>query len=182
MNGAHLYRQLAYRLLRLGVPGGIGLVLLLAAGAWMAFVHIPDTQRLADLQDKATRLEARLAEPAEEAPASPVEKLQAFYQSIPPQDKIPERLGELFKLAGSQGLALDLGDYALVHDNTGRLDKFQITFPVKGSYPKLRQFIFDAIAETPGLALEGLALKRERIGDAEIEARLTFLLFVEKAK
>lgn len=182
MNADQLYRLALHHLLRLGVPGGVGLLLLAAAVAWAALVHEPDSQRVASLQNKLARIEAQLAEPETEAPASPVEKLQSFYKAIPDQQKIPERLGELFKLAGGQSLALDIGDYTLVHEASGRLDRFQITLPVKGSYPKLCQFIFDAIEATPGLALESLAFKRERIGEGEVDARLTFLLFVEKAK
>jgi Tfp pilus assembly protein PilO len=182
MNAAQLYRLVVHHLLRLGVPGGLGLVLLMAAVAWSVLVHQPDIQRIESLQNKVARLEAKLAEPQVDEPASPVEKLQAFYKSIPERDKIPDRLNELFKLASETGLSLDIGDYTLVHEVSGRLDRFQITFPVKGSYPKLRQFIFAAIEVTPGLALESIAFKRERIGDGEVEARLSFLLFVEKAK
>jgi len=182
MNAAQFYQHAMYRLLRLGVPGGIGFLLLVAAMAWTIFGHIPDTQGVDRLQSQMASLEARLAEPEGEAPGSPVEQLQAFYQSIPSADKIPDRLSAIYSLAKAHGLALDVGDYTLAHDASGRLDRFQMTFPVKGSYPKVRQFIFTAIAETPGLALEGIAFKRELIDDPKVEARLNFLLFVEKAK
>lgn len=182
MNGEHLYRLFVHQLLRLGLPGAIGLVLMAVAGFWVVFVHAPDVQRLDTLQQELVKLEARLAEPESDVPDSPVGRLQAFYEAIPQQDKIPDRLAGIFKLARAQGLALDIGDYTLTHEASGRLDRFQITFPVKGSYPKLREFIFQAIAETPGLALEGIGFKRELIADPVVEARLTFLLFVEKAK
>jgi hypothetical protein len=183
MKAAPFYLHAMHRLLRLGVPGGIGFLLLVAAMAWTTFAYIPDSQRVDRLQRQMAALEVRLAEPEGEMPASPAEQLQSFYQSIPSPERIPDRLSAIYSLAKAQGLTLDVGDYnTLSHDNSGRLDRFQMTFPVKGSYPKIRQFIFTAIAETPGLALDGIAFKREEIGDPKVEARLTFLLFVEKAK
>jgi hypothetical protein len=182
MKAAQFYQHAIHRLLRLGVPGGIGFLLLVAAMAWTTFSYIPDSQRVERLQGQMASLKARLAEPEGEVEASPVQQLQAFYQSIPSPDTIPERLSAIYSLAKAQGLTLDVGDYTLAHDTSGRLDRFQMTFPVKGGYPKIRQFVFTAIAETPGLALEAIAFKREMIGDPKVDARLTFLLFVEKAK
>ncbi|MBS1159152.1 MAG: hypothetical protein H6R15_1571 [Proteobacteria bacterium] len=184
MNARLLRRHLSYRLHRLGWPGTAGFALLLAALTY-GLVVFPATARRADqlaqqLAAARGQLQRTAGQPANGQPASPDEQLRAFYQAFPKGATVPDWLGEIYSLAGQQQLALEAGEYTLTRAPSGRLDRFRIAFPVKGSYPQIRRFIAAALATAPALSLDGIYLKRDKVGDGTVDARIVFLLYLEK--
>lgn len=179
-----LRHQLAYRLRRVGRPGVAGLCLLAVAFVYAAVVLPAASARSARLaaQIAASEESLRRAPPTPEGAAPTTdEQLRAFYAGFPKGVTVPDWLEKIYALADEQQLALEAGEYGLTRAGSGRLDQFKITFPLKAAYPQLRQFIAGALRTAPALALEGLTLKREQVGDGEVEARLVFLLYLEKA-
>jgi hypothetical protein len=53
-----------------------------------------------------------------------------------------------------------------------------MTFPVKGQYPAIRQFIDATLLAVPSAAVEGLRIERKNAGDDNVEAELGFSVFV----
>jgi Tfp pilus assembly protein PilO len=167
---------------RLGLPGMSAILLLLVAAGLMA--------TLPPLEEDIARLRQELAkaaaQPASRAPLiSPEEslsrELKAFEQGFPQAVDLPSQLEILFGLAEQQGLPVDRGEYVLVEKATGATRRFEVTFPVTGSYQQVRALIDAALRRLPAAALSDLALEREKIGDAKIKATLKFVLFVRKA-
>jgi hypothetical protein len=183
MNTALLRRRLAYAFMRLGLPGVFGLALLLGAAGYALAILLPTVaqvdkldQRIADATIKLqTAKDARAA-----APLTPTEQLLAFYQAFPKGATVPDLLGKIYAIAGEQKLSLEIGEYVLTKSRSGRLDQFRITFPVKGSYPQIRKFVGAALATAPALALESIQMKRDKVGDGVADARIVFLLYLEK--
>jgi hypothetical protein len=184
MNLQLLRRHLAYRLRRLGWQGNAGLALLLVSLAYAGLVLLPAYRHGEQLAQQVGEAEARLkkaeSEPASHQPTTPGEQLLAFYQAFPKGATVPDWLSEIYAIADNQKLPLDNGEYALTRSPSGRLDRFRIAFPVKASYPQIRKFIAAALATAPALALDGIYLKRDKVGDGVVDARIVFILYLEK--
>jgi heme exporter protein D len=58
------------------------------------------------------------------------------------------------------------------------LVEVRVAVPVSGKYGDIRAFIAQALAAGPTLALDGMTLSREMIGQAGVQAQLRFTLFV----
>ncbi len=181
MNASLIRRRLAYAFRRLGWPGIAGLSLLLAAGVFAAAVVVPDRDRMRQLDHRIASAAARLQAPeAAGRTLTPGEQLAAFYQAFPKGTTVPDWLGKIYGIAGEQKLSLDVGEYALTHSQAGRLDRFRISLPIKGSYPQIRRFIAAALATAPALSLESVYFKREKVAEGSVDAKVVFLLYLEK--
>jgi len=184
MNAARLRHVLAYRLRWLRWQGVSGLLLTLVALVYALLALPAASARLAlderQIIDAAARLREAETAPDKRTPTTPAEQIAAFYTEFPAGATVPDWLEKIYALAETQGLALDAGEYALSQGAPGRLEKFRISFPVKGSYPQIRKFIAAALATAPALALDGLYLKRDKVSDGSVDARIVFLLYLEK--
>ena len=185
MKAQLLHRQFLYLLRRLRWQGVGGLLLLLTAlvvGATLMqrfYARIDLTNR--QIARVSSQLQLARRAPTATSPTTPAEQLGAFYQPFPPGASVPDWLAKIYALAAEQQLVLEAGDYVLTHAESGRLDKFTVSLPVRGSYPQLRQFIRCALVSAPALALERIDLKRDNVAQGSPEARIVFLLFLEKA-
>ncbi|MFZ4538058.1 hypothetical protein [Propionivibrio sp.] len=184
MNASMVHRQLTYRLRRLGWQGISGLFLTLAALAYAITILLPASARTDQLDKQITQASARLKQGELESvthkPTTPGEQLLAFYEEFPQGASVPDWLGKIYAIAEELQLSLDAGEYSLTRADSGRLDKFRIAFPVKGTYPQLRKFISASLSTAPALALDGIYLKRDNVGEGTVEARIVFLLYLEK--
>jgi hypothetical protein len=184
MNLRLLRQHLIYRLRQLGWVGGAATSLLLGATIYALLTFPAANQRLDQLAEQLGKAseQLKLAEqqPAGNQPLPPGEQLQTFYQAFPKGTTVPDWLGEIYRIAGQQQLALEAGEYALTQSPAGRLDRFRIALPVKATYPQIRRFIATALSTAPALALDGIYLKRDKVGDGIVDARIVFLLYLEK--
>lgn len=171
--------QLRYWFGLVGKPGLIGLVLLAAAVGIAASVVLPGERRIDSLAADLER--ARTAPPPVEEPqVQPVDaQLASFYQTFPKAGSTPDWLQRIYAAAEANQIVLDQGEYVLISDGKGRLDQYRIIFPLKGAYPQLRKFTAEVLREVPASALEAMQFKREKIADGQVDARITFLLYVE---
>jgi Tfp pilus assembly protein PilO len=177
--GARLAWSIKRWLVNLRWPGLTGLVLLVIAVAFYAFTVQPARERLRVLAAERTQLSARLGSRGGEA-ARPSERgqLSNFYAFFPLTDAVPELLGQIARAAQHNRLSLDKGEYRLGRDKDFRLARYQVTFPVRGSYAQVRGFVNAVLDAVPAAALDELTLKRETIGDQDLEARARFTLFL----
>jgi hypothetical protein len=183
MNTTRLRKWVVYFFQHLGLPGVLGVSLLLGAAAYSLAILLPAASRVAQLDERIATATSRLQAARQAkvgAPQTPVEQLLAFYQTFPKGATVPDVLGKIYAVADEQKLSLEIGEYVLTKSRSGRLDQFRITFPVKGSYPQIRKFIGAALATVPALALESVNMKREKVGDAVADARIVFLLYLER--
>jgi hypothetical protein len=178
-----LYASLAWTakrtLLGLRWPGLLGLALLAGAAAFQLAGVRPLQRQAAALESEADALAARLGSRGTVLPrATPRNQLVNFYGFFPAIDSIPDVLGEVQQAARNNGLLLEKGEYRLTQEREFPVGRYQITLPVRGSYPQVRGFVNDVLDAVPAAALEDLAMKREAAGDPELEARVRFTLFV----
>ncbi len=156
-------------LARLGLPGVLGIGVLLAAAGFYFSAVVPaerdnEAQRLA-----AERLRAR-------TPFQPViagdreEELQRFYALFPPIERLSDELEDLYGLARAAKLELAQGEYRL--DKGAGLWSYRVTLPVRGSYAQVRAFVGAVLREKPIASVDALRFERKKAGDPTLDAQL----------
>jgi hypothetical protein len=168
----------------LGWQGLVGVVL--ACGAIAAYFMLvrPEMTRVASLSAELARLTKRAPSTAAPAaqPTSPRASQAEFYSLFPPSNRASQVLEKIVEAAEREGLKLEQGEYRFARDTGGELVQLHIALPVKGSYAQVRKFIAAALAAAPSLALEGVLLERDKIGDTVIEARIRMLAFLREER
>lgn len=163
----------------LGWPGVLGLLLLVSAAALYLTVVQDRNARLAQLKSESASLKSRIDQAAktgipETGSTEELNKFYGFFSGI----TLTEWLNKLYGAAEAQNLVLEQGEYRLSPDKSGKLARYQITLPVKGTYLQIRQFVDQALTDVPVAALDDINFKREAIGASQLEARIKFTLYV----
>lgn len=141
----------------------------------------PALQEQARLRTEASKLHAALEEsPVRDAAGSgdPEADLAAFYAALARPANAPELLRRLHRTAQVHGLRLEQGEYRPLPDPGGKLARYQILLPAKGTYPEVRRFLVQAGREIPGLSLDGISFQRQKIGEEALQAQIKFTLFL----
>lgn len=110
------------------------------------------------------------------------EQLAEYYRAFPNELESPEWLGKMAEIAEKAGLKLNEGEYKTSKDKVGRLMHFQITLPVTGQYPQIREFIANVPFEMPIMALENVQIERKTVSDATVNAKIVFGLYLEQVQ
>ncbi|MFN8990700.1 MAG: hypothetical protein ACK5YP_11940, partial [Betaproteobacteria bacterium] len=184
--GARLRWRLWREFSRFGWQGLAGLALLAAAlvlwlGAWR-----PDEERAQRLRADVAELRARLRASGESAspgsaapPASRSVQLATFHEFFPQVATLPDWLAVLHSAAARNRLVLESGSYALVPPRgEQRLWRYEMSLPVKGTWPQLRGFVSDLLEQMPAAGLENVVLRRETAGAEQVEAKFDFVLWL----
>jgi hypothetical protein len=141
----------------------------------------PLLQERTRLRAEAAKLHAVVnASPVRDAttPGDPELDLAAFYAALASPANAPELLRRLHLTAQAHGLRLEHGEYRPLADPGGKLTRYQILLPAKGTYPEVRRFLTQAGREIPGLSLDGISFQRQKIGDEALQAQIKFTLFL----
>lgn len=134
------------------------------------------------LRERIAQLRAVNAQAPEQAAVrDPVADLAAFYGALAESQKIPDMLRRLHRVAADQGLLVEQASYRAVADPDGRLVRYQILLPARGSYPEVRGFLAQATRQLPALAVDGVTFQRQQVGEQTLEAQLKLTLFVQGA-
>jgi Tfp pilus assembly protein PilO len=138
---------------------------------------LPLRQSVAELRDDVGRLEAA-ARSGGGANGSIAGQASALIRKLPTRTELPGVLTAVVSQATAAGLELGRGDYEFMLAKSGRIHRYRLAFPVRGTYPQVRKFVDGTLAALPAVALEGLKLERDDIGDPQLEADLRFAVMV----
>ena len=166
----------------LGWPGILGLGLLVFVCGFYFSTLPAEQSRLDDLRQQIAKAREQRAAPANDAgaPTSPADKLAAFYGFFPRPTDLPDLLGKVFAAGKGQGLQLERGEYRVVRDTAGGLTQFQLTLPVRGTYPQIRKFVDGAMAEVSTLSLDSIQFDRQKVGDPNVDAKVKLIVYLGK--
>ena len=162
----------------LGWSGVAGVVMLLFAAGYYFSTYAP-LQDEVELQKQAfesASAELKRSGRDEEA-GTPRRQLTEFYSRLKSQADVPEVVRGLHRSADAAGLRYARGDYRPQRDASGKMLRYQITLPVRGTYPEVRRFLAQALREEPALALDGVGFQTDQSGGG-LETRVQFTLFV----
>ncbi|HET7832590.1 MAG TPA: type 4a pilus biogenesis protein PilO [Gallionella sp.] len=168
----------------LGWPGMLAIGLLVACPLWYFSSVRPMQDRLGEARRSVTLMSERGQagnQAAKDSSLTPAEQLAEFYSAFPAERYSPQWLEKLIAVADQNDLNLNEGDYKTSREKVGRLVRYQITLPVKGQYPQIREFLAEIPAEIPIMALENVQFERENIADATVTARIRLVLYLEQA-
>ena len=171
---------------RLGLAGSMGIVLIAAALVGAVAVLLP-------AREEAARLEQRAARRAQATQTDGVAPAQSLAASLPsaahPQPQMerivallpgiadaPDGIVRLQQFARDAGLALETGEYRLSGEKGARLFLYEITLPIRGTYPQIRGFLQSASGAMPALSIDDVAIRRESARGREVEARVRLTL------
>lgn len=161
----------------MGWPGVGGAVLIALALAFAASAVIPLEARLREVKSDVETLRAKLqAAPVAAGAAVTGDPLTNFYAFFPTLASTPEWLQRIFGLAEAQGLRLEVGEYKLKRERDFKLLRYELTLPVRGSYPQIREFVSQVLTEVPASSLDEISLRREDSGSSTVEARIRITL------
>lgn len=169
----------------LGWPGAAGAVLLLAAAAYGAAAVLPARHALAALQeraDRADRFAAALRSGRQAAPRTATAQRLEFYAALPAQDDVTGLVERIYAAAAAERLSLLHGEYTVADVPSTGLVRYRIVLPLQGNYGQVRHFVSGATTAVPGLVVDDLSLKRQRVGEAQLEARAQLSLFLVKRR
>lgn len=168
----------AQRILRsAGWAGVLGVALMVFALAFDASGNRPLADET-DTLDRQTRSLLRQQRHTAPPPPTERERLDAYYAAFPAADGLPDLLVRIHGYALARGLTADKADYRSTPVAGTPLEQVALELPLHGRYAELRLWLGDLLAELPGVAVDGLLLKRANIGAEELDARVRLVIFL----
>jgi hypothetical protein len=160
---------------QLGAMGTAAIVLFIGAALFMALVLQP-------LKDKNRALAARAETVGDARPSAggANDKLAAVYQYLAKPEATTDWLAKLYAIGRATGVELQSANYKTQSAPAGRLERYEITIPLTGSYTQMREFLKRALAEIPVLSLDQVTLKRENRREGMLRAELRLTLHMVK--
>lgn len=172
----------AQRLAERAGPAGVGAAVLcaLVALAW-AVPGLAISRETRALAQDNERLQRHAATPrAASTPLSSERQLAAFEAGFPDPQVLGASYARLWEVARRHGVALKQAEFRLGDTAGDEFQRYAIQLPVKADYASLCAFVADALGALPSLALEDMSLKREDSRSLQLDARLSFVLFVRR--
>ena len=154
----------------LGLTGLAALALFAGAALFLLLVVRPLEARNALVEDELGRSEVK-AQPGR-APAGA--RLAAFYRYFETGDGATDWLTRLNAIGTATGVQVRSAEYRMQKTGT-RIERYEMVLPLTGSYPQIRAFLRQALAEIPVLSLDQLTIRKEG-GALQAEARMTLHL------
>lgn len=163
---------------RLGAAGAGGLALGFAALVYLAAIVAPAALEAARAGARPER--SGVAAPAP-GPAAP-DTGASFLAGLPDATATAPVLAEIYAAAAREQLSLARAEYQFAPAGDPVFQLYQIHAPVRGSYVQVRRFIQAALKRVPGMALEEVSFRRQTIGEAQVEARVRFTVYLRKGR
>jgi hypothetical protein len=154
---------------QLGPLGLCALGALCACAVFVLFVVQPLEQRSAQLEDQLSgkaRLLKTVGQPA---------RLGSFYGFFDRDERLEDWLAKLYATATAAGLEFRNAEYRLV-ESRQRLQRYQITLPMSGSYVQVRTFLEAALIEIPVMSIDQVTFRRKQVGDTRVEVEAVMSL------
>ena len=163
----------------LGTAGVIGIGLLVFGTAFYVSSVAPARNELKRLETRSARAGAgMLAAGGGDTIAAGVEQLERFQKRFPGFGEAPALVLKLHTIAAANGIALETGEYRLIRERDSNVMRYQITLPLKGSYPQVRLFLAQLLDEVPALSLDEIAIKRETVNARSTETRVRLTAYL----
>jgi hypothetical protein len=166
---------------RIGWPAALGLLLLALAALAYPTAMQDLASRQAEVAADISRRQQQLAAAPGGGRGDGPGVAQAAHRNLPGPAAAEALVRRLHESARELGVQIADSEYRPGRTGAGGLIRYQMTLPVRGTYPQIRRWLAEAMNREPALALEELNLKRDDAGAGEIEARLRLILFLRAA-
>ena len=160
-----------YRVRKLGLGGVGGILMLLAAGGLFVFHNLREAAAVAALRAQVGNL-------VSSTPAHAARPIAKALGTLPARDDAATVVERIREQAQASGIELTRGQYEFLPARDGVAARYRMTFPLRTSYPKLRDFMDHTLIALPAVAVEGLHIERKSVGDGDVDADLTLSAYV----
>ncbi|MBB5020337.1 hypothetical protein HNQ59_003656 [Chitinivorax tropicus] len=177
MNNAAFWLRFTWQ--RLGRPGRLGLILVVASlGVWL-FKVLPAEREAASVSSQLVDAQREAQRQASTKQGMPT--LASFYRHFPDIAAVPDDLAIFNDAAEQSDLAIVESQYQLQEVPGLKLQRYQVSLPLDGDYPALRGFLSKVLQRLPHAALDEVRFERDEQSDV-VTARLRFSLYYKVAK
>jgi hypothetical protein len=166
----------AWSVQRTGRLGLTGIALIMMSAIFLVSTHLNLAQEVESLRSHLNIARTQTSR----TPRVVTDPGSVLLHSLPTRDDMPALLGVLLKQADDAHLAIDTGKYEANEMKTGRLVRYQVSFPVAGPYPQVRHFIDATLTAMPAVAIRELSVQRKAIGDSSVEAQIGLTVFTRE--
>jgi hypothetical protein len=156
----------------------------LSAVAAYVMVLQPAQQAHLAAQAELAQVQEGLAAPASsdsEQPQDNHQRLQTLQAALRPSAETGELVRKMAVLAQAEQITLAQIEYQQQVNATTGVTRVQISQPVRASYPQLRRYIEAVLVAMPNASLDQVVARRDNVGQAQVEARLKWSLWIYKA-
>ena len=134
-------------------------------------------QHASMMQHNFKQIQRAHLESLNQTPSGQIDLFNAYFPTESSSTDVTE---ELINIATKNGLSANQAQYKLMTTNPGNLISYQLSIPLKGSYPNILKFIFDALSQIHHLSLDAILLQRQKVGDTDLDATLVFSLYMRR--
>lgn len=152
----------------------VGLAVLAALGLGLVWLPL-QYSGLGAARAELVRSEALQAQGVGQSSLLP--PLQQFRSVLASQDATPTQLREIHQKAIGAGLSVAQLDVRRQQDSASGVSQLQVSLPLKGTYPALKQFCTELLAQMPSVSIDQLIIKREQVNSNVVEAQLTLSIW-----
>lgn len=168
---------LGYGLRRLGWPAAAGAGLaVFAAAFYFSGLRVAEA-RLAQVRAEIAALRAGRVIDKDAERLSVQARLAEFREFFPPAAAVPATLARIHDAAQARGVLLERAEYKETRDKASALLRYQVSLPLRGSYPQIRSWVADVMNGNPSAVLEDFTLKRDEVGSEMLEARARLSIY-----
>lgn len=179
--GRKKWKRWRYQVRHLEGTAKLGWGMLALSGVLAVSVLIPAQQKLQQTEHElAAQRRARERNPQSVQDRSPDAILASFYSQLPPEEKLLEQVAQVLEVAEDNGIEADRIEYAALPDAGGHLRRYQMTMPVRGTYPNTRYFMIDLLNQMPSVAISELGFRREDAHGDRVESRLRLTFYLRR--
>jgi hypothetical protein len=180
MNRTSLWRVKAQIVLwRHGWAWPLALFVAVITGAAYWMVLQPARAALVATQAELGREQSASAKTKTVEPPSETQQLTALSAALRASPPPAELVRRMAALAQAEQIALPQGEYQQqVHGST-QVVQVHVTQAVRASYPQLRRYIESVLRTIPNASLDQVAARRENVGQAQLEVRLRWSLWMQ---
>ncbi len=172
-------RQLSWQWMAffLLLAGAIGFYV----GAILPMRHalVETRQHAESLLQNANSMQQASDESVRQAPAGQIE---AFEAKFPAENTAPDTLELMMQLASKKGLVPKQAEYRVLKGSPGNVLAYQVTLPLKGTYPQLVEFIAEVLPKVQNLALDNIVFQRQKISDNQPDSTLMLTLYLRRER
>lgn len=180
-SGRQISRVIVSSFKALGVTGSAGAGLLLLAGLGAVLLWLPLQRDLAAARAELAAHDSGTLTAVDDRAGRTGTGTAGFVARLPTQQQLPAILGQIVGQATAAQLELEKGTYSLVSSKSQRVVRYQLVYPVRGTYPAIRKFVDGSLAAVPSLALGGLRMERSTVGVSQLDAEVKFVIFARTA-
>lgn len=130
-----------------------------------------------DLQQNVKNFQDASANAARLAPAGQIEMFESYF---PAETSAPDTLELILKEATKIGLVPKQAEYRVNKTTPGNVLSYQLTLPLKGTYPQLVAFISDVLPKVKNLSLDNIVFQRQKISETQPSSTLILTLYLRR--